>query len=666
MDKIITTYKPIGSVKVNASKSYGHRYLIASLLCDENININNLPNSEDIFATKEAINIIKSKQESITINVNQSGSTLRMLLPIACYTHKHVKFAGDKSIFVRPLNVYENLLNKQGIKFIKNDDSFEVFDSLKIVDYEIDGDVSSQFISGLLFLLAFAKSKNSIKINKSIVSNNYIDMTLKVLNDVGYTFKKDHNSYKLVDISPIKQKSFDIELDYSNASNFIVLNALKENVKVNDLPSDSLQGDKVILDIVKSKKPFNVDIVNSIDLGPILFVYASCLNGVSHISGISRLQDKESNRLLAMTNELSKAGVDIKVQGDGVTINGKSSYEGDYVFETYNDHRVAMALTIFSTMIKGRSTIKNIECVNKSYPNFFKDFDNLNSNKMTLSIYKQSTLEECSSLIDVAYLNVPKYSYVYENDLDIDKAIKYCLNHNIEPILTITRVYLENEVEDIKSFINKYKDYKFAISDLGLLEIFKESGLINNVIYDSPIMMCNSSDLGLYASLGVNAVSMSNEIPISDIINAYRITSSNIFYQVFGRKLMFYSRRKLLSLYKEHSSSSFSLDNLSLREEKRNYEIPIYENEYGLYCFRHYHISLLKEIHNLRFIKYIFFESLTLTDEIIKEVLTIYRNAIDKQISIEQGLESISKLDLEIDDGFAYSDTIHQKEKIVQ
>ncbi|MCQ2776206.1 MAG: U32 family peptidase [Bacilli bacterium] len=283
--------------------------------------------------------------------------------------------------------------------------------------------------------------------------------------------------------------------------------------------------------------------------------------------------------------------------------------------------------------------------------------------KLVASIYNLKQLEAAKEYLDCAILMVPKYSLIYENDFDLDKAISICKSQDIEPILAINRIYLESELEEISIFINKYSSYKFYVHDLGVTNLFKEKNLINNVILDASTMVCNSMDAKLYTSFGFDAVSMSNEVPVCDVINAAK--DASIFYQIFGRKLMFYSKRKLLSLYEKHSNTKYQRNDLSIKEEKREELMPIFENENGFYVYRSYFINLLNEIPNFSKLKYGFCEILTLKIDEIKEILRIYQNILNNCTSIEIGLSQIARLSLNIQDGFAYTDSIHKKEKII-
>ena len=166
----------------------------------------------------------------------------------------------------------------------------------------------------------------------------------------------------------------------------------------------------------------------------------------------------------------------------------------------------------------------------------------------------------------------------------------------------------------------------------------------------------DSLDLSYYRSLGLNAVSMSNEIPVNDVIKGYKDTNADIMYQVFGRKLMFYSKRRLVSCYEDYRDLKVNRNNLFIKEEKREEHMPIIENNNGYFVYRSYFLSLFDEMKNLDFLKYAYFETLTLTNEEIYQVLKAYK---------ENNKDLLDKLHLDIKDGFAYLDTIHVKEKII-
>ena len=399
MEIKLNSFIPNGEINPPSSKSYCHRYLICSFIANKPFTIYNFNFCDDTIATLNGLkelggvfeledNTVKFlKREvldkKIVIDTKASASTLRMLLPIACYLYDDVTFIGEESLFLRPLDVYEEILKTSKIPYDKTENSIHIKKKLKATKFSIRGDVSSQFVTGLMFYSLLSDKDVLLNLTTPLVSSGYVTMSIDVLNE----FSKSNEN-------PISEKF--IETDYSSISYFAILGALKGGVKINYLNLNSAQPDLRIFSLLKNMGakyevegesvtfvkselcPFNVDISNSIDLGPTLFVLASLVNGKSIIRGVNRLVIKETNRLKAMIDELGFAGVDITYNDDTVVINGKGSYEGNVVFNTYGDHRIAMALSIFTIASGIEGTIENVECVGKSYPNFFKDLEGLN------------------------------------------------------------------------------------------------------------------------------------------------------------------------------------------------------------------------------------------------------------------------------------------------
>ena len=411
MNKEVLKFTPNGSIRVPSSKSYSHRFLISAFIYNRPVTINNVNLCDDVTTTidclkslgatfeinKSTVKFIKRevKHGPVVLDVRESGTSLRMLFPIAIYLYKDVKFIGKTSLFSRPMGVYKEILEQQKIPFELGEDFIHVKGNIKPTDFEVRGDISSQFISGLLLLNVLANSKKKLKVIPPIESKFYIVMTLNVLEELGFIYENKNNVYKYLGKVKGNTNVFDTEVDYSLLANFAVLATLKGNVELFINSISSLQGDSIILDFlstigayIKYKDnaivvthhnliPFDVNLSDCIDLGPTLFALASLIPGRTHFSGIKRLQYKESNRITSMVNELKKTGVEIEVNENDLYIKGKEKITGDYEFNTYNDHRIAMALTILGMNIDGKVIIKNAECVKKSYPNFFEDLESL-------------------------------------------------------------------------------------------------------------------------------------------------------------------------------------------------------------------------------------------------------------------------------------------------
>ena len=411
MDKVVKNFTPNGSIRVPSSKSYSHRYLITAFIYNRPVTITNINMCDDVIATieclktlgatfeiyKNTVKFIKRdvKPGPIELNVGASGSTLRMLFPLAIYLYKDVKFVGKASLFNRPMGVYKEILEKQRISYEVGEGFIHVKGNLKPTDFEVKADISSQFISGLLFFNVLTNSKKKLKIIPPIESKFYIVMTLNVLEEMGFLYENKSNVYRFIGKVKNTNTVFDTEVDYSLLANMAVCATLKGSVELFINSITSLQGDSIILDFlstigayIKYKDnaivvthhnlvPFDVNISDCIDLGPVLFVLASLIPGRTHFSGIRRLQYKESNRIASMVNELKKTGVEIEVSENDLYIKGKEKITGDYEFETYNDHIIAMALTILGMNIDGKVVIKGAECVDKSYPHFYEDLESL-------------------------------------------------------------------------------------------------------------------------------------------------------------------------------------------------------------------------------------------------------------------------------------------------
>ena len=411
MDKVVKKFTPNGHIRVPSSKSYSHRYLIVAFIYNKPVEIKHINMCDDILTTIDALKALGAifeingdsvkfvkrvaKPAPIVLDVKESGSTLRLLFPLAIYLYGNVKFIGAKSLFSRPMGVYKEILEAQKIPFVLGEDFIEVKGKLKPKEFSVRGDISSQFISGLLLLNVLTNNKKKLKVIPPIESKNYIAMTLNVLEEFGFFFALNKNTYKYMGPSKITTKVFDTEIDYSLLANFAVLATIDGRVEFEVTSMSSLQGDSIILDFLSTIGahvkytdnsirvthmnliPFDVSLSDCIDLGPTLFALASLIPGKTHFSGIRRLQYKESNRITSMVNELKKVGVEMELGENDLYITGKSNITGNYEFETYNDHRIAMALTILGMNIDGQVTIKGAECVKKSYPNFFEDLESL-------------------------------------------------------------------------------------------------------------------------------------------------------------------------------------------------------------------------------------------------------------------------------------------------
>ncbi|MBP3201235.1 MAG: 3-phosphoshikimate 1-carboxyvinyltransferase [Lachnospiraceae bacterium] len=399
-----------GTIDARPSKSYAHRYLIASSLATNVSTISNVDFSNDILATLNCINSYGKKHYINYENHNvqflkdfvnnfepifdckESGTTIRLFIPIALQKYEKTTFIGTDRLIERGIDIYEKIF-----KYVRFDKSKYEIKTKGIINsgkYELPGNISSQYISGLLYSLPLLNGDSKIIINTEIESKNYILMTLDVLkkysididtnidtnidnekllnsnnNNINYFFHIKGNQKYMAD-------NHTIEGDYSNAAFIDAFNYFDNNIVINGLNNSSLQSDKVYKEYFNAlnNKYCEIDIANCIDLGPILITFAALKNGARFIN-TKRLKIKESDRGTVIAKELTKLGADIEIFDNEIIVNKKELHKPDTTLYSHNDHRIAMSLSLLSTMYD--IEIDDSECVSKSYPNYFDDLKKL-------------------------------------------------------------------------------------------------------------------------------------------------------------------------------------------------------------------------------------------------------------------------------------------------
>ncbi len=412
-----------GEVKIPPSKSMAHRAVICAALGDGVSKVTNIDYSDDIIATIEAMSALGAKiskkedylevhgvnsQENIeansvkeqrTIDCNESGSTLRFLVPIAALFDGVNRFVGRGNLGKRPLDTYYKIFDKQGIKYSYKEGILDLKTEgkLKAGEFKMEGNISSQFITGLLFTLPLLDGDSKIIITTEMESKGYIDLTLRAIKDFGVEIINNNYEEFIIKGNQIyKSIDYRVEGDYSQAAFFFCADALSSNVVLNDLKLDSLQGDKEVIDILQRMglKLNNKDngLIGSASLGlkstiidgsqcpdiiPVVSLVAALSEGTTEIINAGRLRIKECDRLAAVTSELNKLGAKIIEKEEGLIIEGVKELKGNVEVWSHKDHRIAMTMAIASTMCKEPIILKDYECVSKSYPQFWDDFKNL-------------------------------------------------------------------------------------------------------------------------------------------------------------------------------------------------------------------------------------------------------------------------------------------------
>ena len=411
----INNSKLKGIVKVPPSKSMAHRAIICAALGSGVSTIENIDYSDDINATIDGmislgasikkdgdkLTIIgafnkEAKRNAVrTIDCNESGSTLRFLVPVSLLFDGMTKFVGRGNLGKRPLDAYYNIFKEQGVKYSTVDGrlSLLVKGKLDSGEFTLAGNISSQFITGLLFALPLLEGDSKIILTTELESKGYIDLTLACMKDFGiYIENNNYREFIIKGNQGYVSRDYRVEGDYSQGAFYLCADALGSEVEVQDLRKDSLQGDKEIIEILErmgakfnygdklSCNPSN-ELVSTVidgsqcpDIIPVISLVAALSKGTTEIINAGRLRIKECDRLKAVATELNKLGANIEEKEEGLVIHGVQELEGGVEVWSWKDHRIAMTLAIASTRCKNPIIIKDYDCIAKSYPKFFEDY----------------------------------------------------------------------------------------------------------------------------------------------------------------------------------------------------------------------------------------------------------------------------------------------------
>lgn len=400
-----------GALSAIASKSDAHRAIICAALSGSKTSIAISNVSKDIEATLKCIKSmgadykkygdiyeispIERPETNPLLDCNESGSTLRFLLPVLSAIGSGATFTGAGRLPERPMGLIVDLLRKHGNDFSSDALPITVSGKTTPGTFEIAGNVSSQFISGLLFALPLLDAKSVISLTSKLESSSYVDMTIDTLSRFGIDIERSENKF-IIPASAVftSPKEYIVEGDWSNAAFFMVMGALSGTITVKNLNMKSSQSDKMILDVLslagvnyiadensvtvfKSEiKPFSYDVSQCPDLFCILSVLACGAKGKSVLYNAERLRIKESDRIAATKALILNLGGDAKETENSLTIYGKGKLKGGTV-ESYNDHRIAMSAYSASTICEKDILLKNANAVDKSYPSFMEDFKSI-------------------------------------------------------------------------------------------------------------------------------------------------------------------------------------------------------------------------------------------------------------------------------------------------
>ena len=384
MDIQITPKKLSGAVTPPASKSQAHRAILASMLAGSHRLDPRLSWSEDLRATERCVTALRGRAPAAAdglplLDCGESGSTLRFLLPLSLVLRGGGHFTGRGRLMERPQQPYFDLFDEKGIAYEKADHVLTVRGTLTPGVYALPGNVSSQFVTGLLFALPLLPGDSRIHITSPLESSAYVDMTLQVLEQAG--IRVDHQGYTEFQI-PGNQRfcagEITLEADWSQAGFWYAANFLENPIRILDMTPASAQGDKVVTELYwQLARPGDAEINVSgcPDLLPPLAVMAAVRSGTTRFTNAARLRMKESDRLSTTAALLTALGGRAEEGPDCLTVHGGPLSGG--TVDSANDHRIAMAAAIAATACTGPVTVRGAECVKKSYPDFWEVYQSL-------------------------------------------------------------------------------------------------------------------------------------------------------------------------------------------------------------------------------------------------------------------------------------------------
>lgn len=407
-----------GAVMPPPSKSQAHRLLICAALATEPCTIVCSALNDDIVATMNCLNALGADikysdgvftvlpvklQKGATLNCGESGSTLRFLLSVAAALGADATFVGAGKLPQRPNGALCDALALYGIEFEKQMPEAELpltcRGSLAAGNYRLPGNISSQYLTGLLFALPLLEQESTIEITDGLTSASYVDMTIDAVRRAGITISNKGNIYEIKGRQQyhLPQRTV-VEGDWSAAAFWLVAGVIgKHPITVQGINYDSLQGDRCIVDHLRKMGAFieiadnrvvafpsqlfgtDLDCMDTPDLVPILAVAAAAASGSTEFYNVGRLRYKESDRLAAMQKTLAAFGIASSVGEDTFTVYGGTPVAKSAI-DSFGDHRIAMSAAILSTIADGETTILGAECVAKSYPSFYDHFLMLGGN----------------------------------------------------------------------------------------------------------------------------------------------------------------------------------------------------------------------------------------------------------------------------------------------
>ena len=378
MNLTITPTRLSGTVTPPPSKSQAHRLLIAAALAGDGSVIHNLADSQDIQATRRCMAELKTNSSSLPdLDCGESGSTLRFLIPVALALRGGGVFTGHGRLMERPQRPYFDIFDEKGIRYRQGAGKLVVEGRLTPGVYRLPGNVSSQFVTGLLYALPLLDGDSEILLTSPLESRGYVDMTLEVLKEFGIRVEESEDRFLIPGGQTYRPREAAVEADWSQAAFWYAANCLGSRLEILGLNPESTQGDMAVghwAQALSQSGDVEIDVSGCPDLAPPLAAMAAVRQGTARLVNAARLRIKESDRLATITAALAALGADLEDFPDSLTIHGKDELAGGCAVDCCNDHRIAMMAAIAATRCREPVTLLGAECVAKSYPDFWEHY----------------------------------------------------------------------------------------------------------------------------------------------------------------------------------------------------------------------------------------------------------------------------------------------------
>lgn len=380
-----------GEVLIPPSKSAAHRALVCSFLAGRGT-VEPIIDSNDMHAMLQVIDALKNGDD--TADCIESGNTLRFMIPVAAALGRTVTFTGSGRLPQRPIGDYLRLLPEHNVKCTSDGAlPLKIEGQLTSGIFEIAGNISSQYITGLLLALPILDGDSEIVLTSQLQSKPYVDMTIKVMSDFGVTVEETERGYYVKGNQTYIKRDYTVESDWSQAAFFLSAGAINGDVTLKGLDINSPQGDKEIVNILKrfgadieigndyirarksELKGIEIDVTDIPDTVPALAVTACFAKGTTVIKGGERLRLKESDRIESVVTNLKRLGINVIEKNDGMIITGGAVKGAELL--GFNDHRIPMAFSVAALMADGKTVITDAHSINKTYPTFFEDYNSI-------------------------------------------------------------------------------------------------------------------------------------------------------------------------------------------------------------------------------------------------------------------------------------------------